>query len=109
LAGGLFVGLIGALTLFLEQPCHGFGYELVILGGFAGLGGSLIDSLLGATLQESLYSEDKKIILNARIPDQNITVISGYPVLDNHQVNFITSITTSVLCGLTAWCLYPTA
>ncbi|KAI8886455.1 hypothetical protein K501DRAFT_244156 [Backusella circina FSU 941] len=109
LAGGLFVGLIGALSLYLEQPCHGVAYELVILGGVAGLGGSLIDSLLGATLQESLYSEEKKIILNKRIPDQTITVISGYPVLDNHQVNFITSVTTSVLCGLAAWCLYPTA
>lgn len=42
LAGGAFVGLAGSLTLWFEQSCHGFAWELIVLGSFAGLGGSLV-------------------------------------------------------------------
>lgn len=42
LAGGAFIGSAASLTLWFEQPCHGFAWELVVLGSFAGLGGSLV-------------------------------------------------------------------
>lgn len=41
-AGGFVVGLSGAITLYLEQPCHGFAWDLIVLGSLAGLGGSLV-------------------------------------------------------------------
>lgn len=42
LAGGAFVGLTGAITLALEQPCHGFAWEILLLGALAGVGGSMV-------------------------------------------------------------------
>lgn len=42
LAGGAFVGLAGAITLAIEQPCHGFAWEILLLGAFAGVGGSMV-------------------------------------------------------------------
>ncbi|KAI9485223.1 MAG: integral membrane protein DUF92-domain-containing protein [Benjaminiella poitrasii] len=110
LAGGALVGLSGALTLAFEQPCHGFAWELIILGSFAGLGGSLVDSLLGATVQQSLYSEEKKKIVPERTKDdQSIKIISGIPLLDNHQVNIISSFIMTFICGSIAFYLYPIA
>lgn len=41
-AGGAAMGLAAALTLALEQSCHGFAYEIVLLGAAAGLVGSLV-------------------------------------------------------------------
>ena len=41
-AGGAAVGLAGAITLIVQQPCHGPPWEIVLLGGLAGLGGSLV-------------------------------------------------------------------
>ncbi|KAI7899387.1 integral membrane protein DUF92-domain-containing protein [Cokeromyces recurvatus] len=108
LAGGALVGLSGAFTLALEQPCHGFAWELIVLGSFAGLGGSLIDSLLGATVQQSLYSEDRKKIVPEKVKeDENIKVISGIPLLDNHQVNILSSFIMTFICGWIAFYLYP--
>ncbi|GAA5810649.1 hypothetical protein MFLAVUS_004073 [Mucor flavus] len=108
-AGGTVVGLSAAITLFFEQPCHGFAWEIVLLGSFAGVVGSMIDSFLGATVQESLYSEDRKVIVSERVPGENIKVICGSAILDNHQVNFLASFLTSSMCALAALYLYPTA
>lgn len=85
LAGGATMGLVGAMTLVIQQPCHGLPWEFVIIGSLAGLGGSLIDSLLGATVQKTWYSEKQKMVVQ---DGQNGAVaIRGWDVLDNHQVN----------------------
>ncbi|EIE76737.1 hypothetical protein RO3G_01441 [Rhizopus delemar RA 99-880] len=41
IAGGGCIGLVAAITLWFEQPCHGFGWELALVGLLSGLGGSL--------------------------------------------------------------------
>jgi hypothetical protein len=41
-AGGAAIGLSAAITLALEQRCHGFPYEIVLIGAAAGLVGSLV-------------------------------------------------------------------
>ncbi|KAG2204821.1 hypothetical protein INT47_004096 [Mucor saturninus] len=109
LAGGAVVGLSAAITLALEQSCHGFAWEIVLVGSLAGLGGSMIDSFLGATVQESLYSEDQKIIVPERKAGENIKVICGSPILSNHQVNFLASFLTTSICAFAAYYLYPLA
>ncbi|CEG71377.1 hypothetical protein RMATCC62417_07121 [Rhizopus microsporus] len=107
LAGGGFIGLMAALTLWFDQPCHGFAWEIILVGLLSGIGGSLIDSILGATVQQSLYSEDTKMIVpEKRSKDDKVKVISGVPLLDNHQVNFASSLLTTSLCVVAAWYLH---
>lgn len=45
LVGGVAIGLSAAITLALEQPCHGFAYEIVLAGAAAGLIGSLVNGV----------------------------------------------------------------
>ncbi|CAO3616586.1 unnamed protein product [Cunninghamella blakesleeana] len=101
LGGGLTIGLASAISLLFDQRCTGFAWDLVLLGSLAGLGGSLIDSLLGATVQETLFSKDKNMVVSNK--NKETVVISGWNILDNHQVNLLSSLITSSLCGLAAY------
>ena len=62
-------------------------FETVAWGMFAGLFGSLVDSLLGATVQQTRYSKTKKLILQDDSKDVDVKVISGMNLLTNNQVN----------------------
>lgn len=84
LAGGATMGLAGAVTLAAQQRCHGLPWEFIVIGSLAGLGGSLIDSVLGATVQKTWYSEKQKMVVSDG-RDGAVT-ISGWDILDNHQV-----------------------
>jgi hypothetical protein len=55
---------------------------------FAGLFGSLVDSLLGATVQQTRYSRTKKLVLQDDSKDIDaVNVISGRNLLTNNQVS----------------------
>lgn len=98
-AGGLVVGgayFIG-LLLFV-----GFGStsdaltqaSVVLLGGVAGLWGSLVDSLLGATVQYSGWEETGSYVVHGPV-GKDVKHISGWDILDNHAVNFVSSALTA--------------
>ena len=95
--GGSLVGLLTGITLILENAqCRreAAGYllfETVAWGMFAGLFGSLVDSLLGATVQQSRYSKTKKFVLQDDRKDVDVEVISGRNFLTNNQVIFFFS------------------
>ena len=90
LAAAAFGGL--GFGLLLGRPLELFALSLF---------GSVVDSLLGATLQYSGLDEARQVIVEH--PGAGITHISGRAILDNHQVNLVTSILIMAAGGLIHW------
>lgn len=102
-AGGTLVGVtyfvVGLVVLprGAAWPPGGFwtGEGLVlILGPAAGFFGSLVDSLLGATVQFSGYHEARKCVVSA--PGPGVKPVAGIPLLSNNGVNLVASAVTVV-------------
>ena len=119
IAGGLVIGLafflssfaLGITTIYnaTRQPDQG---GMILLGGLAGFLGSTIDSLLGATLQATYYSQDRKCIVKRRNgdkPDSSTVLVCGYDVLSNEGVNLVSTLLTMVISTAAApylFCLF---
>lgn len=102
LFGGMFIG-VGFALLGLLYDRDEFQIGLVYIGCIGGLGGSLIDSILGATIQVSYYNQDKKLIVNSsdyRSDPVNVKRICGLDILNGEQVNFLSVILTTIACGV---------
>jgi len=110
LAGGLFLGFtVSLVDWFICSNCfpdrsRSLWWMLIAVGSFAGFVGSMIDSLLGATLQFSGWDPRKKKVVET--PSTHVQAICGYDVLSNNQVNFVTALLTGLLCGLFPLFLY---
>lgn len=97
--GGVLVGIGMGMSVMIEngRVC-GWGtvVESVGWGGVAGGVGSLIDSVLGATVQETVYSVARGKIVRNRTEGERI---GGRNVLSNSQVNLLSSTLTALLIG----------
>ncbi|CAK0740920.1 hypothetical protein CVIRNUC_001287 [Coccomyxa viridis] len=108
-AGGLFMGtisyVVGAVSpsiftkaiLFEAAAAQ---WQLIPLGLFGGLAGSLIDSALGATLQFTGFNRKSGKITGRVGPD--VSHISGWPLLTNNGVNLMSASLCSCMCSILA-------
>lgn len=97
LGAGVFIGLgFALLGIAAEQGHFQIGY--VLLGAAAGLGGSMLDSAMGATLQATYYDTEKKCICSPLT--KNGKHICGWDILTNEQVN---AISVAVVTYLSGW------
>jgi uncharacterized protein (TIGR00297 family) len=94
-AGGLWIGAIGWLALLLDARPAGLGpVNALALGALAGLAGSLVDSLLGATVQEVHWCPACQVTTEAAVHRCGALSLPqrGWPGLNNDAVNFLASL-----------------
>ncbi|GAV02472.1 hypothetical protein RvY_13034 [Ramazzottius varieornatus] len=98
--GGIFIGIVFYVMTLLFAWDYIVLHEsqqwpVILIAGFSGLLGSLIDSLLGALFQFSGLDKERRIV---NTPGPGITKICGRELLDNHAVNLISCALTSLIC-----------
>jgi uncharacterized membrane protein len=107
--GGVIMGMAIYSSIMIENAAcrqyanDGMLLQLLFWGAFSGGVGSMLDSLLGATVQRTRYSvESKKILQDDSVANSATKNISGLNILTNNQINFVSSVAMALIVGLWA-------
>merc|ERR1719517_313835 len=97
--GGLVIGVAYYVGIILSASKADLSLapnqaSIILVAGMGGLFGSILDSILGASLQFSGKNVNTGKIVEVDTDD--VVPISGKQVLDNHSVNLISSILTAL-------------
>ncbi|KAK2584315.1 hypothetical protein KPH14_006706 [Odynerus spinipes] len=79
-------------------------WPVILVGGIGGLLGSILDSILGATLQYSGINEQGVIVER---PGKGVKHICGRQIFDNHSVNLLSSIGIALTLPKIANLIWP--
>ena len=104
--GGAIIGLSTILFDYISGTSPLNVLPILVFGTVCGFLGSLIDSFLGATLQQTYWDENKKLVYHftTKGRPKSAILLSGYNVLSNEQVNFVSLILTTTVAG---WVVGP--
>eukprot|EP00794_Sanderia_malayensis_P013002 gene13001-14341_t len=108
--GGLVIGLVYYLTVTVFCNLDHFSgtyppqWPIIIIGTLAGFVGSIVDSILGATLQYSGYCERERKVVSK--PSRNVKHICGRNILDNHLVNLVSSSMTGIMMSFLGYAIW---
>lgn len=99
--GGLLVGTGMGVSLMAENGACGWDALAGSIGwgALAGGLGSMVDSLLGATVQETVYNPERGVVGRARADRAKGSRIAGRNLLSNSGVNLVSSTATALLIG----------
>lgn len=99
---GVFFFLSGLVTAGVAEGSAHVARQLLLipLGTWAGLVGSLADSLLGATLQFSGFCSIRKKVVEK--PGPSVKRISGADVFGNSMINFLSIFVTTCITAAVA-------
>jgi uncharacterized protein (TIGR00297 family) len=100
--------LIGLSTVVLDSisgilPIHSI--QMIAFSTCCGLVGSLVDSILGATIQQSYWDPETKLVYQSNDEKpKSSKLVAGVNLLTNEQVNLVSVVITTFLGG---WVLGP--
>ena len=99
-SGGItFLGLLGSILgpTLLTFSCwlsYHFSLKLFLLIIIIGFLGSILDSIIGATLQVKYKNELGELV---EVKEKGSEIISGFELIDNNMVNFINTLISPIL------------